>query len=75
MTLPSQQSRRVPVNVAAHYTGVGTSTLNRLRSTGGGPRFLKICRRVTYDTNDLDEWLASKRQYRTSDYGPSGNTS
>lgn len=63
-------SQRIPVGAAATYTGLAESTLNKLRLTVGGPRFLKISsRRVAYDTADLDEWLASKRRSSTSDRG------
>jgi predicted DNA-binding transcriptional regulator AlpA len=63
-------SQRISVGAAANYTGLAESTLNKLRMTGGGPRFLKIsARRVAYDTADLDEWLASKRRRSTSDQG------
>jgi predicted DNA-binding transcriptional regulator AlpA len=59
------------VAAAAAYTGLAESTLNKLRMTGGaGPRFLKLsARRVVYDTNDLDDWLRSKRRVSTSDNG------
>lgn len=61
---------RISVGAAAIYTGLAESTLNKLRMTGSGPRFLKLsARRVVYDTNDLDEWLASKRRISTSDSG------
>ena len=63
-------SQRIPVSAAAAYVGLSESTLNKLRLSGGGPRYLKITpRRVTYDTADLDEWLASKRRMSTSDAG------
>ncbi len=63
-------SRRISVSAAASYTGLAESTLNKLRMTGVGPRFLKVsARRVTYDTDDLDEWLVSKRRRSTSDRG------
>jgi predicted DNA-binding transcriptional regulator AlpA len=63
-------SQRISVSAAAAYTGLAESTLNKLRMTGAGPRFLKIsARRIAYDTADLDEWLASKRRRSTSDSG------
>jgi len=63
-------SKRISVSEAAIYTGLAESTLNKLRLTGDGPRFLKLtARRVSYDTADLDEWLASKRRISTSDHG------
>jgi predicted DNA-binding transcriptional regulator AlpA len=67
-------SQRISVGAAASYTGLAESTLNKLRMTGGGPRFLKIsARRVAYDTTDLDEWLATKRRRSTSDQGEAAN--
>ena len=44
---------------AAEYVGLGKSTLDKLRTTGGGPRYLKLGRVVRYRTVDLDEWLAA----------------
>ena len=65
-------SSRITVEDAATYTGLSASTLNKLRMTDSGPRFLKMtARRVAYDTNDLDAWLASKRRVSTSDNGAS----
>lgn len=62
---------RISVGAAATYTGLAESTLNKLRMTGSGPRFLKVsARRVVYDTSDLDAWLVSKRRVSTSDNGP-----
>ena len=49
------------------------STLDTIRSTGGGPPFYKEDEKkpVWYDTDDLDEWAKSKpmKKYRsTSEY-------
>lgn len=61
-------SRRISVSEAASYLALAESTLNKMRMTGGGPRFLKLsARRVAYDTADLDEWLLTKRRCSTSD--------
>lgn len=54
---------------AAAYCGSTASTLEKLRCFGGGPRFLKLGRRVVYDPSDLDEWLAKRRRTSTSDAG------
>jgi hypothetical protein len=56
--------RRLTVREAAEYIPCGVSTLNRLRVTGGGPRYSKPpgLDRVFYDTEDLDAWIeAGKR--------------
>jgi predicted DNA-binding transcriptional regulator AlpA len=42
---------------AAAYLGVGESTLERLRVTGGGPVFRKLGEKmVRYAAADLDAW-------------------
>jgi predicted DNA-binding transcriptional regulator AlpA len=52
---------------AASYCGSSSSTFAKLRLYGGGPVFLKLGRRVVYDPDDLDAWLASRRRTSTSD--------
>jgi excisionase family DNA binding protein len=47
----------VTVKKAAEYLCVGVSTLNRLRITGGGPRFAKIGNSVRYRIADLDRYV------------------
>ncbi len=54
---------------AAEYCGSSASTFEKLRLYGGGPRYVKIGRRVVYDPADLDQWLASNRRTSTSDVG------
>lgn len=51
---------------AAKYTGFAKSTLEKLRVTGGGCRYIRIGRVVVYDPADLDLWLASHRRISTS---------
>lgn len=70
MTITS--AKRVSVAGAADYTGLSTSTLNKLRVFGGGPPFLKLGRRVVYDPADLDAWMAERRRRSTSDIGQVG---
>lgn len=52
---------------AAEYCGSSASTFEKLRLYGGGPRYVKIGRRVVYDPADLDAWLAANRRRSTSD--------
>lgn len=61
---------RLSVVPAACFCGCSPSMLNRLRVTGGGPRYLKLGRRVVYDTSDLRAWLESHRQFSTSQTPP-----
>ena len=57
----------LPVREAAKYLGLSTSTLNKLRCSGGGPPFLKLGRAVRYYPDDLKEWLDSRRVRSTSE--------
>ncbi len=52
---------------AAVYIGIAPSTLNKLRLTGGGPRYRKIGRRVVYPITELDAWLAEQLRSSTSE--------
>jgi predicted DNA-binding transcriptional regulator AlpA len=51
---------------AARRLGVSASWLNKMRITGGGPPYLKLGRRVVYETADLDRWVATRRRRNTS---------
>ena len=62
--IPPNQS----VEDAARFIGVSVSVLNKLRVYGGGPAYLKIGRRVLYETAALEDWLVSKRRTSTSAY-------
>ena len=51
---------------AAKYVGLSTSTLEKYRLTGHGPRFVRLgSRAVGYDVRDLDEWLDEQRRSTT----------
>lgn len=52
---------------AAAFVGLGISSLEKLRVTGGGPAFLKIGRRVVYDAVDLEHWLVKHKRSSTSE--------
>ena len=57
---------RVPA--AAQYLGVGKSTLDKLRMTGGGPVYSKLGRKiVVYDVADLEAFAAARRRHSTSE--------
>jgi predicted DNA-binding transcriptional regulator AlpA len=63
--------KRHSVADAADYVGLSESTLNKLRMTGAGPRFLKLGRRILYDTSALDDWMGARERVSTSDNGSS----
>ena len=67
VTTSIQRMLRTPE--AAEYCGSSASTFEKLRLYGGGPRFVKMGRRVVYDPADLDSWLVSNRRASTSDRG------
>lgn len=55
---------------AARYLGLSTSTVNKLRLTGGGPLYSRVGRRVLYRVQDLDAWVASGRRRSTAENMP-----
>lgn len=58
---------------AAEYLRLSSSTLNKLRLTGGGPVFVQLAgRAIRYRQSDLDEWVAASIATSTSTY-PANN--
>ena len=57
--MPNNQRLRTPD--AAIYVGTAQSTLEKLRTLGRGPAYIKLGRAVIYDTADLDAWLHANR--------------
>ncbi len=57
---------------AAAFLKISPRTLERLRITGGGPRFTKvgtsIRSRVVYKRSDLIEWMEGRSFGSTSEY-------
>jgi predicted DNA-binding transcriptional regulator AlpA len=51
----------------ARLTGLSVSTLNKLRLTGKGPRYIKLGRSVVYDPADISAWVEANRRRSTSD--------
>jgi predicted DNA-binding transcriptional regulator AlpA len=49
---------------AGTYIGIGKSTLDKLRCTGGGPAYIQIGRRVLYEPAELDRWVKSHQSQR-----------
>jgi len=54
---------------AAAYLGLATQTLAKLRLSGDSPPYFKVGRRVLYDRDELNAWLAARRRRSTSDQG------
>ena len=58
---------RLTVKEACAYIPCALSTLSKLRTAGGGPRFIKLGKKVLYDTRDLDAWVEAHKQASTAD--------
>jgi excisionase family DNA binding protein len=54
---------------AAELLRLSERTLERLRVTGEGPRFVKAGRRVLYRDADLDAWVDARTKSSTSEQG------
>ncbi len=70
---PPPHSRAPPgrylrVVAAAEYLGLSTSTLAKMRLRGDGPAYSKAgLRIVVYALADLEEYLAARRRFSTSE--------
>ena len=53
---------------AAKFTKRSKSTLDKLRCSGNGPRFIRAGRKILYKKADLVAWLDSKTFASTSEY-------
>jgi hypothetical protein len=62
----AQPQHRLQSKAAAHYlasvhnVAVSMRSLDKWRSTGGGPKFEKLLGRAYYRPEWLDEWVAAK---------------
>ena len=62
------EKRILRTSEAAEYVGLATSTLEKMRVKGEGPRFIRLGgRAVGYDVRDLDAWLVHERVRDDSD--------
>jgi excisionase family DNA binding protein len=57
---------------AARLLRLSERTLERLRGSGGGPRFVKCGRSVRYRETDLEAWIAQRVVSSTSAMGDEG---
>jgi predicted DNA-binding transcriptional regulator AlpA len=66
--MPHPVQRVLRTALAAHYLGLRPTSLEKLRLTGGGPRYIKLgVRAVGYDLADLDRWLEARKVASTSE--------
>lgn len=66
---PAGGKALLTTNAAAAYVGLAVQTLAEMRVSGESPPFHKAGRRVLYDREDLDAWLAARKRRSTSDRG------
>jgi predicted DNA-binding transcriptional regulator AlpA len=52
---------------AARRCGLAKQTLAVLRVEGGGPRYVKLGRRVAYDPADIAAWIEANKRSNTSE--------
>ena len=68
IALPDGVAPAFNTDQAAAYTGLAPATLERLRCTGGGPRFVRYGRKaVRYLRSDLDAFMAARTVGSTSE--------
>jgi hypothetical protein len=66
--LPEGCDPALDTSQAAIYTGLAAAYLEKLRSVGGGPRFIRYGRRaVRYRLRDLDAWMVQHERLSTSE--------
>lgn len=65
----SEARRMLIAEDAAAYLGLATQTLAKLRLSGDSPPYFKVGRRVLYERDELDAWLAQRKRRSTSDTG------
>jgi excisionase family DNA binding protein len=51
---------------AAFYVGLSRRTLEKMRVTGGGPKYRKHGRYVRYHIDDLNAWSEARSKVSTS---------
>lgn len=65
-TSANSATPKLRTDAAAKYLGVSSSTLEKLRLTGGGPTYAKLGRTVVYDQSSLEEWVGANLRKSTS---------
>lgn len=51
---------------AAEYLGLSHRSLEKWRTTGTGPSYLKLGRKVLYDLASLEEWRQNQMRQKTT---------
>ena len=64
---PKPRPRYLLTDEAAEFLRLSVRTLEKRRSTGDGPRYRKLGRRVVYTIADLEAWAEANDFAMTSD--------
>ena len=67
--LKDARPRLLSAASASRYLSMPQATLAKLRWEGSGPPFVKIGKRVFYEPEAIDEWIAARVRTSTSDPG------
>jgi hypothetical protein len=71
ITLNASSNPLFTPSEAAEFLRANERSLERWRSAGNGPAFIKIGRRVCYRLADLENWVAQQRRsHTTADISP-----
>lgn len=65
---PEQELILFSVEEAARMLKISPKTLEKYRCMGGGPKYIRIGRRVLYSTVELQVWLRARSFSCTSEY-------
>jgi predicted DNA-binding transcriptional regulator AlpA len=64
------QTKLLTEKELANWLGVSLPTLQRLRASGGGPRFVRLSqRRLAYRPSDVETWLGDRTTDRIAGEG------
>lgn len=58
---PNDSPRRVDVRGAAQHTGFSVRSFRYWRESGGGPPSYVVGRKLYYDLDELDAWVARRK--------------
>ena len=73
---PVDASALLDTDAAAAVLGIRPQTAAAWRTTGRGPRFIRVsARRIRYRRADLDAWLDAQSRTHTRDVGAAANAS
>ena len=65
--MPLEYQRRVRTPEAAAILALSTSTLEKLRLRGNGPKYAKLGRICVYSLQDLEAWVIARSRHSTSE--------